>query len=109
MPLLRSVGYTARIAEDGDAALEILKDAHPLAIIVGGAANLNLYCTLRRAARIPILALVPESDRDRALSAFAVGVDDYQSSPIGSREIVTRVGALLRSIHRKSPSIQTSL
>ena len=108
LPLLCSAGYTAR-GVDERGALQAIKEDHPLLLIVGGSADLDLYCACRCATTAPILALVPEADRERALSAFAVGVDDYQSGPIGEREIVARVGALLRSIPRLSPSIQSSL
>lgn len=100
VPPLRAAGYAARIVEEGDAALETLKDTHPLVLIVGGAADLKLYCTLRHAAAIPILALAPESDREHTLAALAAGVDDYQFGSISQREIVARVTALLRSFRR---------
>ena len=108
LPLLCSAGYTAR-GVDERGALQAIKEVHPLLLIVGGSADLDLYCAYRYATTAPILALVPEADRERALSAFAVGVDDYQSGPISHREIVARVGALLRSLHRPSSSIQASL
>lgn len=100
MPLLYSAGHAARVVDEGGTALEQLKDEHPLLIIVGGAADLDLYFALRCASVAPILALVSETDRDRTLAAFAAGVDDYQLGPISHREIVARVSALLRSTRR---------
>ena len=108
VPLLCSAGYTAR-GVDERGALQAIKEEHPLLLIVGGSANLDLYCACRCATTAPILALVPEADRGRALSAFAVGVDDYQTGLISHREIIVRVGVLLRSVRRQSLSIQSSL
>ena len=103
LPLLRSAGYTARVVDERGTVPAIKAD-HPLLLIVGGSANLDLYCDCRCATTAPILALVPDADPERALSAFAAGVDDYQSGPISPREIVARVGALLRSLRRRSSS-----
>ena len=108
VPLLCLSGYTAR-GVDARGALPAIKEEHPLLLIVGGGADLDFNRACRCATTAPILALVPETDRARALAAFAAGVDDYQSGPISHREIVARVGALLGSLHRPSSSIQASL
>jgi DNA-binding response OmpR family regulator len=100
---LRSAGYAVQ-SVDERGALRAIKEAHPLLLIVGGAADLDLYRAFRCVATIPILALVPEAELESALSAFAVGVDDYQFGPISHGEIIARVGALLRSVHRMSRS-----
>lgn len=107
LPLFRSAGYTAR-GVDERGALPAIKEEHPLLLIVGGNANLDLYRACRCASTAPILVLVPEADREYALAAFAAGVDDFQSSPISHREIVVRVGVLLRSLRRLSPPAQSS-
>jgi DNA-binding response OmpR family regulator len=107
LPLLGSAGYAARSVNEQGALLAI-EEEHPLLLIVGGTANLDLYRACRCAGTAPILAIVPDVDEECALAAFAVGVDDYQSGRISHREIVVRVGALLRSLRRPSPSAQSA-
>jgi len=103
VPLLRSADYAVQVVNDST-ALEKVQRESPLVIIVGGAADLNLYRVLRGASTALILALVSDSDRERILEAFDAGVDDYQVVPISSAEIVARVHSMLRSVQRQSPS-----
>ncbi|OGR10775.1 MAG: hypothetical protein A2341_26690 [Deltaproteobacteria bacterium RIFOXYB12_FULL_58_9] len=99
LPPLRSAGYKVRVVDDR-AALETVQGEPPLLVIVGGVADLSLYRSLHYASPAPILALVPEADRDQLLTAFAAGVDDYQVSPISNTEIAARVQAMLRHAKR---------
>jgi DNA-binding response OmpR family regulator len=100
--LLCAAGYDARVVDERDAALEILKGEHPILLVVDGAADLNLYRALRAASIVPILVLAPESDQDLVTTALDAGVDDYQAGPISNREIIARVHAIVRSARRKS-------
>jgi len=108
-PLLQADGYDVHVLEDLGSVLEALHGDPPLLLIVGGAADLNLYRTLRRASAVPILALVPEIDRDKVLAAFDAGVDDYQAGPISNRVIIAHIRATLRSVRRSLPSVESSL
>jgi len=101
--LLGQMGYDAQVVRGQEAALNALQHDHPALLIVGGAADLNLYSALRRASPARILALVPEADKERVLAAFAAGVDDCQSGPMGNREVVARVRAILRYVGQASP------
>jgi DNA-binding response OmpR family regulator len=93
---LRQAGYDVQVAPGREAALELLKREHPALLIAGGEADLHLYQALRQASPAPIMALAPWRDDKQMLEALALGVDDYQTAPIGSNEVVARAGAMVR-------------
>jgi CheY-like chemotaxis protein len=93
---LGHAGYAVQVVPGQKAALDLLQRQHPALLIVGGEADLRLYRALRQASPAPIMALAPWSDEGQMLEAFAAGVDDYQTAPIGSTEVVARAGAMVR-------------
>jgi DNA-binding response OmpR family regulator len=93
---LEDMGFQVLIAQRDTGALELLGQAVPAVVIVGGPASPNFYRALRRVGSVPILALDPLADDEQVLAAFAAGVDQFQAGPIGGSEVVARVMALLR-------------
>ena len=89
-------GFGPHVVRRGGAALGMLGRAAPAAVIVAGPADPDLYRALRRATRVPLLALDPQADDAQVLAAFAAGVDQFQAGPISPDEVVARVQALLR-------------
>jgi DNA-binding response OmpR family regulator len=67
---------------------------------VGGRADLDFY----RASSAPILALAPKGDEEQALSAFAAGVDQYQTGIVSSAEVAARARAMLRRAAWPAPT-----
>ncbi len=89
-------GFEPHVVRRETAALGLIGQEPPEAMIVAGPANLNFYRALRRATPAPILALDPYADDERVLAAFAAGVDQFQAGSTGPEEIVARLQALLR-------------
>jgi two-component system, OmpR family, response regulator ResD len=54
---------------------------------------------LRRSSEVPIILLTPNQS-DVIISALEIGADDAMSYPVSPEELVARVEALLRRLHR---------
>jgi len=100
---LGEAGYEVTEAVDGRAGLESSRDRLPdvvvLDLMLPGMSGLDVCRALRRDhERLPILmltALGEERDRVRGLE---LGADDYVTKPFSPRELVLRVGSVLRRL-----------
>jgi DNA-binding response OmpR family regulator len=98
--LLGQGGYEARVIRGEEAALEVLERETPVLLIVGGRADPDFY----RASSALILALASKGDEEQALSAFAAGVDQYQTGFVSSAEAAARARAMLRRVAWPAPT-----
>ena len=98
---LGDAGYRVEVAADGESALEAAARARPDAVVLDlmlpGTGGLDV-CRALRAGQAPpaivmLTALGEEDDRIRGLE---LGADDYVSKPFSPRELVLRVGSVLR-------------
>jgi DNA-binding response OmpR family regulator len=100
---LEKEGFRVRIAQTGEAALDVLLERPPSLVLL----DLNLpqmsgleICRRLRAeastARIPILMLTARAEESDKVLGLNLGADDYITKPFGMRELVARVKALLR-------------
>jgi DNA-binding response OmpR family regulator len=98
---LGEAGYDVTQAVDGRAGLQSTRERLPdvvvLDLMLPGMSGLDVCRALRRDHdRLPILmltALGEERDRVRGLE---LGADDYVTKPFSPRELVLRVGSVLR-------------
>ncbi|HXY14367.1 MAG TPA: response regulator transcription factor [Terriglobales bacterium] len=99
---LSSHGYDIRVANDGETALEIMKDWTPDLVITDLAMpnmdGLQLCRKLRASAHIPIIVLSVRGEERTKVQALDVGADDYVTKPFGIEELLARVRANLRRI-----------
>ena len=97
---LSSQGYDIRVANDGETALEIMKDWTPeLAITDLSMPNmdgLELCRRIRAASQIPIIVLSVRGEERTKIQALDAGADDYVTKPFGIDELLARVRAHLR-------------
>lgn len=97
---LRENGYVVRTAATG-AEMWVTLEAEPadlvvLDIMLPGTSGLELFRKLRRLNDIPIIfASARGSEEDRVLG-LELGADDYLAKPFSTRELVARIGAVLR-------------
>jgi two-component system phosphate regulon response regulator PhoB len=101
---LSEAGFTVRAMSDGVAAVAAVAERPPHLVIIDwntpGYAALELISGLRRmrvpqAIRLIILsALTGEQD---VVAGLELGADDYIAKPFSLREVVARVGAVLRA------------
>src|SRR5438128_7347505 len=97
---LSSHGYDIRVANDGETALEIMKDWSPDLVITDLAMpnmdGLELCRRLRTKTQIPIIVLSVKGEERSKVKALDAGADDYVTKPFGMSELFARVRANLR-------------
>jgi two-component system, OmpR family, KDP operon response regulator KdpE len=104
---LSSQGYDIRAANDGEMALEIMKDWTPDLVITDlsmpNMDGVQLCRRLRPATRIPIIVLSVRGEERTKVQALDAGADDYVTKPFGIEELLARVRANLR----RTPAAET--
>ncbi len=97
---LSTHGYDIRVANDGETALEIMKDWTPDLVITDLAMpnmdGLELCRRLRAKTQIPIIVLSVRGEERTKVQALDAGADDYITKPFGMDELLARVRANLR-------------
>ena len=97
---LSSQGYDIRVANDGETALEIMKDWAPDLVITDlsmpNMDGLELCRQLRRKSDVPIVVLSVRGEERTKVQALDAGADDYVTKPFGMEELLARVRANLR-------------
>jgi two-component system KDP operon response regulator KdpE len=101
-PSLSSQGYDIRVANDGETALEIMKDWTPDLVITDlsmpNMDGLELCRRLRVSTQIPIIVLSVRGEEKTKVQALDAGADDYVTKPFGIEELLARVRANLRRV-----------
>ncbi len=98
--VLRSEGHVVDQAENGAAALTLLRDVPPdLALVDVGLPDISgfeLVRRLRSFSTLPVMFLTARSDEIDRVMGFELGADDYVVKPFSPREVAGRVRAILR-------------
>src|SRR6478609_11480463 len=99
---LSSQGYDIRVANDGETALEIMKDWTPDMVITDLAmpnmGGLELCRRLRTTTQIPIVVLSVRGEEKTKVQALDAGADDYVTKPFSVNELLARVRSNLRRV-----------
>jgi two-component system, OmpR family, KDP operon response regulator KdpE len=108
---LAGQGYDLRVANDGETALEIMKDWTPDLVITDLAMpnmdGLELTRRVRAKADMPIIVLSVRGEERTKVQALDAGADDYVTKPFGMNELLARVRANLRRIPDEEPEVNT--
>jgi len=88
---------------DGEEALMLAKEAPPDLILldwmIEGVSGLEVCRRLRRTpgvAQVPIIMITGRDEESERILGLETGADDYLAKPFSPRELVARVGAVLR-------------
>ena len=104
---LRSNGYrvtTAESAADARRRMEGLSfDLIVLDVMMPGENGFQFAEKLRESSAVPILMLTALADVNDRIRGFELGVDDYLSKPFDPRELLLRVGSILRRVSAPPP------
>ena len=97
---LTKKGYRVLQALDGDRALELARESDPdvivLDIMLPGLDGLEVCRIVRREMATPILILTARDQELDKVGGLELGADDYMTKPFSIRELMARVGALIR-------------
>ena len=97
---LSKAGYRVSVAGDGARALEIARSTEPFVIILDlvlpDVDGMDLCAEFRKFTDAYIIMVTSRSDEVDKLVGLAAGADDYITKPFSNRELVARVGVLLR-------------
>ncbi|MCO4763564.1 MAG: response regulator transcription factor [Myxococcales bacterium] len=93
-------GYRCAEVGDGEAALEAIAELKPdlvvLDIKMPKMTGLEVCRTLRPQSTIPIIFLTSNDDEIDRIVGLELGGDDYVTKPFSPRELMSRIGAVLR-------------
>jgi DNA-binding response OmpR family regulator len=106
---LGAAGHEVELAADGVAALQAARATPPdvvvLDLMLPGLGGLDVCRALRADGDLPpIVMLTALGEEDDRLLGLELGADDYVTKPFSPRELVLRVGSILRRTAGSSSS-----
>jgi two-component system OmpR family response regulator len=97
---LRKEGYEVVTAVDGAEALYVARREKPdlviLDIMLPKISGFEVCRILRKEMIVPILMLTAKTEETDKIVGLEIGADDYMTKPFSMRELLARVGAMLR-------------
>ncbi|GAB2330148.1 response regulator transcription factor [Streptomyces griseoincarnatus] len=99
---LDRAGYVVDRAGDGPDALARAAAHRPdlvvLDLMLPGMDGLEVCRRMRGQGPVPVIMLTARGDEDDRILGLEVGADDYVTKPFSPRELVLRVGSVLRRV-----------
>lgn len=97
---LENSGYTVYKAYNGKNALDMFDKTNPALVILDlmlpDITGEEVCSKIRNKSEVPIIMLTARVEEDDVLKGLDLGADDYVTKPFSPRQLVARVGALLR-------------
>jgi two-component system, OmpR family, response regulator RegX3 len=97
---LRRAGYDVDAVGDGEAALQAARtssyDAVILDVMMPKLSGTEVCRRLRAESTVPIIMLTAKDAEVERVVGLELGADDYVTKPFSVRELISRVGAVLR-------------
>lgn len=97
--------FHVRCTPDGDEALLLARETTPDIVIldwmIEGVSGIEVCRRLRRnpdTANVPIIMLTARGEEADRVRGLETGADDYLTKPFSPRELIARVGAVLRRV-----------
>lgn len=108
---LESNGLTVAVVEDGDTAIERIRNEQPdlvvLDVMLPGTDGLTVCRQVRESYHNPILMLTARTDDMDQVLGLEMGADDYVPKPVKPRVLLARIRALLRRVETDQQSAET--
>ncbi|SCP95397.1 response regulator transcription factor [Anaerobium acetethylicum] len=99
-------GYQCEEAENGHKAIEKVNntqfDIVVLDVMMPGLDGFETLGEIRRESQLPVIMLTSRSEEYDKLLGFNLGADDYLAKPFSPRELMARIGAVLKRCGNKS-------
>lgn len=97
---LEKSGYKVYVAYSGRQAIEQFEKVKPslvvLDLMLPDIMGEEICKTIRSKSRVPIIMLTAKAEEENILKGLNIGADDYITKPFSPRQLVARVGAVLR-------------
>ena len=95
-------------AVNGQEALKLLA-AHPfdmvvLNVMMPGLSGFETLSQIRKTSQVPVIMLTARSEEYDKLLGFKLGVDYYVSKPFSPKELMARIGAVLKRSNSPNPN-----
>jgi two-component system phosphate regulon response regulator PhoB len=97
--------YIVDHTADGEEALLLAREATPDLVLldwmIEGLSGIEVCRRLRRmpdTANVPIIMLTARGEEEDRIRGLETGADDYVTKPFSPRELIARVGAVLRRV-----------
>ncbi len=104
---LKNEGYNVATARDGARALDVARSEKPdliiLDLMLPELSGLEVCRILRREMNVPILMLTARTAEVDKVVGLELGADDYMTKPFSMRELLARLGALIRRADMSRP------
>lgn len=104
---LGAAGYAVRTAADASSAWRVLQEESialvVLDVMMPGVSGLELCQRIREQAAVPVILLTARDAAADRVEGLEAGADDYLAKPFSPRELVLRVGAILRRTSGRQP------
>ena len=98
--LLEKAGFAVKMARNGIEALDVLRSWRPdvitLDVMMPELDGFSAAREIRKTSDVPIIFLSARGEEYDRIHGFELGVDDYVVKPFSPRELMMRVGAVLR-------------
>lgn len=98
---LEQSGHEVRVCADGAAGLSAAREWSPdlvvLDLMLPGLTGLQICEHLRsEGSQVPVIMLTALGETDDRIAGLSVGADDYVAKPFSVKELMLRIGSLLR-------------
>ena len=107
---LHKAGYASEILTSGAEVLPVVRERPPALVVLDlmlpGRNGLDVCRSIRaepRTSGVPIIMLTAKTDETDRIVGLELGGDDYVTKPFSPKELVARVGAVLRRARREQP------
>ena len=103
-------GYEASIANDGETALKMFDSFGPdlllLDIMLPGLDGWQVCREIRKKSSCPIIMLTAKGEVFDKVLGLELGADDYVVKPFETKEVIARIGAVLRRSGKQEDTSQ---
>ncbi|MDQ1120984.1 MULTISPECIES: response regulator [Pseudoxanthomonas] len=104
---LHAAGYRSAWVADGDAVLDAVAAHGPalvlLDLMLPGRDGVDVCRALRAVSQVPVIMVTARVEEIDRLLGLEVGADDYICKPFSPKEVIARVGAVLRRVRQGQP------
>jgi DNA-binding response OmpR family regulator len=102
-------GYAVAVAGSGEEALRLAHERAPDLVVLDlrlpGMDGFEVCRRLRQRGPVPVVMLTARGEEDDRIAGLQLGADDYVAKPFSPRELVLRVGSVLRRVNPE-PAVQ---